>query len=643
MKASFFFLLICLLTFGSFCASAQHHCKSAHKYQTAKPTVAVAEENDYDVVYLSFDISLVDTSTYIAGSVATTARVVAPAMQYYVFELDDTLQIDSVLVNGVSCNFTTDSLARRVQLPAVLSAGNMFTARVFYHGVPRVSFSSMGYGLMSRAGITFSLTEPYFARFWWPCKQALTDKVDSVDMNITVPNGVKAGSNGLLVATTPVGLAHTCYQWRSRYPIAYYLISVAISRYDEYTYKMKLDEQTNDSLLMQNYISTNPSIGINTLKPWLDSTALLMQYMNQLFGRYPFWKEKYGHCYIPFGANMEHQTMTSTRFSRLTVLAHELAHQWFGNLVTCATWSDIWLNEGFATYAQYLCYNQFDGREAGLNFLHNIHTSITSEDWGSVNVADTMLVNRVFDGRLTYNKGAAVIHMLRYEVGNDSVFFGALRAYLSQYEWGNATTADFRKIMEQHTGRNLSVFFTQWIHAEGHPNLDVVWNQAGNVFQLRIHQSPSAHWSLSKFDMPLPIVLHSAAGDTSIVVHLNGNTINYSTLFAKHIDSITVDPEKWMLFKLKNPPAKDESINNIPSKVVLYPNPATDWLTISFRDIDAPLLELRDAAGRLVTSRVFVGSTGVYTINVAHLAPSTYTCRVVSNGNVVTTSKLVIK
>lgn len=451
-----------------------------------------------------------------------------------------------------------------------------------------------------RGGVTYSLGEPYYADYWWPCKQALTDKIDSVDMNVTVQEGVKVGSNGVLVSTQPAFAGFVTHSWHSRNPIDYYLISVAVARYEEYSYFMHFDDGSGDSMLVQNYVGVDQYSVLENLKPWLDSTALIINYYSSLFGRYPFWNEKYGHCYVPAFLNMEHQTMTSTRFSRLTVVAHELSHQWFGDLVTCATWSDIWLNEGFAAYAQYLCYHHFDGYDAGRSYLDEIHNSVTSEDWGNVYVTDTGSWRRVFDGRLTYNKGASVLHMLRYHIHNDSLFFAALRTYLGKYAHANATTENLRAVLEQQTGMDLYDFFRQWIYSEGFPYIDAAWNQYAGKVVLRMNQTSSAPWSRYFYSMPMEVQLHSGGTDTTVVLQLDAVSGTYTFPYARAVDSITLDPEKWQLYKAVQTPYKDASVVDVSITAMVYPNPTTGLVTISRSGGKELTFLLYDAAGRRV-------------------------------------------
>jgi aminopeptidase N len=599
-------------------------CKGHAVCPAARTTVAAAAEDDYDIHHLLLDLHISDTAATIAGSVTTTAQVSATNMAAYVFELDDILTVDSVLINGTAQPLSTNGHIRTVQLPQALPAGTSFSAQVWYHGYPRAYGNhAPGFKNDTETHITFTLSEPYFADLWWPCKQSLRDKADSADILLTVPADVRAGSNGRLVAITLPDTLHHCYKWKTGYPIDYYLISLAASRYDEYSRYMHFDGST-DSMLLMNYVSRDTPKSIANLRPWLDSTELAINYFSALWGRYPFWKEKYGHCYIPSFTNMEHQTMTSTRFSAMTVLVHELAHQWFGDLVTCGSWKDIWLNEGFATYAQYLGYARFNGPAVATNYLHSIHAHVLSEPGGSVYVTDTAYWPRIFDGRLSYNKAASVLHMLRHTIAGDTLFFGMLRTYLQAHAHGNATTAAFAAHAATYTGLPLDTFFNQWIYGEGYPIITTRWNQLNDVFFLQLQQQTTVPASVAAFSMQVPVHLYSQQGDTLIQVALRGNRLAYTMPCHRTIDSIAIDPQAWLLLQQNGTPLHDTLLNLLPDEAVAYPNPVQDILYIAYTAIPDAAIALYDAAGKCVLNKNLKWNAGIAAIDMSALPAGCY-------------------
>ncbi|MBW7915041.1 MAG: hypothetical protein H3C54_15355, partial [Taibaiella sp.] len=326
--------------------------------QSAKSTIASPEENKYDVQHVHLDIALDNQSVAIAGKATTTAGVLENNFSLYVFELNKRLNIDSVIINGLRANIERQGDIVNVFMPVLLHRGAVFAATVYYHGLPETGtvFTFQSGMNNAEAGewnsrVTYSLSEPYYSKDWWPCKQSLQDKIDSAEIWITVPDSLKAGSNGLLQRITPLPGNKSRYEWKTNYPTTYYLLSVAVSNYTDYSFAKQLPGGEN--VLVQNYVYNHPSL-MDTYKNGIDSTGEMLHFFSELFGTYPFYKEKYGHCMAPVFGGMEHQTMTTLQHFRYPLVVHELAHQWFGNHVTCATWRDIWINEGFASYSEYL-------------------------------------------------------------------------------------------------------------------------------------------------------------------------------------------------------------------------------------------------------------------------------------------------
>lgn len=599
-----------------------------HQPPVAKASTVTAEESAYDVQYLKFDLKLSAASAYISGNVTTRAKVIASSMTSYVFELSDTMAIDSVKINGSLRPFDTAKGICRVPFAASADSNTVFTAQVYYHGYPRNAQDVNTPGFHHGEGVTFSSVEPYFADSWWPCKQSLTDKIDSVDIWVTVPVSEKAGSNGTLMSVTPVAPGYHRYEWKERYPIDYYLISVAVSAYTEYSYYMHFTG-SNDSMLIMNYL---PDTLLPRKQAMLDSTGLLVDYFSTLFGRYPFWKEKYGHCYSPSYISMEHQTMTSTPMGRLTVIAHELVHQWFGDNVTCGSWKDIWLNEGFATYGQYLCYQHFSGQDTANSFMRTIHEACVAEVGGTVYSYDTTDWPRIFDGRLSYYKGAAVAHLLRYMAGSDAQFFNILRTYQQQYAGKTARTDDLQTIAETILNQDLHTFFHQWIYSDGFPYYDVAWNQVDNELFLRIEQTPSFPATISLFSTPIEIRLYSAQGDTTVTVFDDQPVQVFGFTTGKTIDSITIDPNHWLIYKLTRPPVKDNDLSRLFFDVEVYPNPASNAISVVYKNmVDAPFI-LYDLSGRKLLEYKLAGAAGKEQLNISALPHGLYIYKVVSGG-----------
>lgn len=596
-------------------------CSAGERYlsqsNNQKTTIASPEEDKYDVKYVKFDIALTNLSVAISGNVTTTAVSATPLLQSYVFELDTQLTIDSVIINGHAASFSTNSNIRTTIMPSYVPNGSTFTAKVYYHGEPVAGNGYFKAGLNHvkedkwGTDVTYTLSEPYMASQWWPCKQSLKDKIDSADIWITVPAGIKAGSNGVLKNISPIAGSNR-YEWKTVYPIDYYLLSVAVAPYVDYSYRVTL-AGVNDSLLVQNYVYPNHEV-LQQYKNSIDSTAVMLQYFSEVFGTYPFYKEKYGHCLAPLPGGMEHQTMTTLGDFGSGLVAHELAHQWWGDHVTCATWKDIWLNEGFATYGAYLFTEHFRPQDAWQD-MQEIHNAVMFDTIksGSVYVYDTNQY-RIFDGRLSYNKAAAVIHTLRFVSGNDSLFFLLLKKYQQNFAFKTATTGDFQSLAEQVLGQDLSVFFWQWIYKEGYPVYESEWTQLYRTVYIKLKQTNALNGSATFFETPLEIKLLSPQGDTIIKVYNDLNTQLFKLTCDRKITGIVIDPNNWLLNEWKSNEWKPEiAINEVFSgNIVAYPNPSNgDWFITGLEK--ACILMLTDEAGH----KLWIGSNeNVYGIRI---------------------------
>ncbi|NJK86786.1 MAG: M1 family metallopeptidase [Bacteroidales bacterium] len=429
----------------------------------------ISGQEKFDVSFYKIDLNVNDSSIYIEGS-ATIVLSLLSASDSLNFELVDGYTIDSVYVDDNLAKFSHKNDILSVDVP---SEKEKMTIVVFYHGSAYEELP--GDGIFHRRGFndkgyTYTLTEPFAAKYFFPCKQVLDDKADSVHVFITTDNNLKAGANGRLVNSIPLADNKIRYEWKSQYPIAYYLISFAVGDYFEYSFTTHLDDQ--DSVFVQNYMY-NDSSYFEDNKYNIDLTGNFLVLFSNLFGKYPFFEEKYGHCTVPIGGGMEHQTMTTLSNFSFLLVSHELAHQWFGDNVTCAEWNDIWINEGFASYGEYLAEEFLDSKDEANLWMAEAHEFIMSEPGGSVYVPKGLEndEDRLFDYRLSYKKGAAIIHMMRQEVNNDVVFFDVLTTFQERYKDSVATGEDFKALLEEKSGIDFTWFLTNGIMGKDIPFL----------------------------------------------------------------------------------------------------------------------------------------------------------------------------
>jgi aminopeptidase N len=582
-------------------------CENQFKYYYTPVTVNGLLEN-YDVSFYFLDLNVENNTVDLSGNVTIKARSTVAMLDTFAFELNTALIIDSVFVDGIQRSFQHSSDLATVPLAEPVSQGILFSVRIFYHGTPPTGgfFSGIttDYSTTYQKNVTWTLSEPYAAKDWWPTKQDLRDKADSVWVFLTTSAENKAGSEGLLTAVTNIPGGKVRYEWKSHYPIDYYLISFAVADYQDYSIYAH-PAGTGDSVLIQNFIYDHPNC-LPDNKTGIDQTAADIELFSNLFGLYPFINEKYGHCLTQLGGGMEHQTMTTLGGFGFALVAHELGHMWFGDKVTCATWSDVWLNEGFASYTDYLAHHFLSNAYYDSLWLKFYSDEVKSEPGGSVYVPPEDLgdISRIFDSRLSYSKGALILHMIRFELQDDDMFFNVLKTFVEEYGNSVATGNDFRDWLELKSGRDFTDFFNQWYYGEGYPIYDIVWHQAGNNLDIVSTQTTSTAVT-PLFKMTVPYRLKFSDGtDTTLLLFQDANLKSYTIHVNKTIDSIQVDPKQWILHKLNSISFGLEEKEN-PVHFTLGPNPAKEKFNIFFSHPSNKTLNfsISDLTGRTVLSK----------------------------------------
>ncbi|MBI5167926.1 MAG: hypothetical protein HZA61_00415 [Candidatus Eisenbacteria bacterium] len=507
-----------------------------------------------------YDLALTFTpTTSVSGTVRMKATVLTGPLTSADLDLVPELVVDGATCAGAATTWARSGAVLTLALDRAYATGETFDVTVTYHGNPTL-YGYFGFPTVNARQMIWSLSEAYGARSWWPCKDQPADKADSVDVHFTVPSALTTASNGTLLSTVNNGATVTTH-WRERWPIATYLVFIA-----SYPYTATTDwyrPSATDSMPLRWW---NVPENVATANVSQAKVKNMLATFATRFGEYPFFTEKYGHAEFTFSGGMEHQSCTSLGSYNEFVVAHELMHQWWGDMITCRDFGHIWLNEGFATYGEALWAESQGGYAA-------YKTDIDANRFygpGTIFVSDPSNESRVFDSNLSYNKGSWVLHMLRHVLG-DSTFFRSVRRYRQDWAYRSATTEDFRASVEAESGRDLSAFFQQWIYGEYFPRYSASWTAApaAGGWDVTVTLRQTQSWQL--FTMPVDLTITHAGGEQTFVVP---DSLASQT-FVLHVSgapsAVTIDRDGWIL-------KQTEMVVDAPSfeKSVLLVN-GVDW------------------------------------------------------------------
>ncbi|MBD3225649.1 MAG: T9SS type A sorting domain-containing protein, partial [Caldithrix sp.] len=534
----------------------------------------------YDAIYYNIQLTIHYEPQIIEGEVSGTFQSEKDSLDKIALDLDDALTVLDVL--GNVSNFEHIDQQLLVTLDRIYSQTEFFQINVIYQGKPDsrgqryFTFDRMPY---DNSDHLWTLSEPYGAKYWWPCKDTPQDKADSLDIIVKVPGNQKVASNGMLISTSVVG-EYTQYHWKVNYPIATYLVSLAIADY--YHFQDYYKQENGDSLLLDYYVYPSQATDAETVFGEMHD---YMDAMIHYFGPYPFPDEKYGMAQFGWGGGMEHQTITSigtvSPFWRY-VYVHELGHQWFGDAVTCGSWTDIWLNEGFASYSEalYAEWAGYSGYPPGEDAYHAYMATQRYTNDGTIVIQDTTDFRNIFS-RIVYDKGSWILHMLRHMMG-DEIFFDVLKSYVYDFDWayGSVRTENFQRVCEQKSGLDLDTFFDQWLNYPYFPiyqyEWDVIgWNLAGYQVEVNIKQEQVQ----PVYIMPMDLTFEFSDGsDTTVVVQNNQRIQKYQFTLDHDPQKMLLDPKNWILKESRE--AKQQAFTQTTSFHNIYPNPFTN--TVNF-------------------------------------------------------------
>jgi aminopeptidase N len=535
------FLFICILFLGLNSAFSQEVIRSQ---SGLKPDLRLleqtTEEHNFDVIHYEFDWTVDFDSQSIQGEATLEGESSIHGLSSITLDLMNTMRVVEVKQNGSPLSFSHQDNLLTIDFAKNYKKGDLFTVEISYSGHP---ISGLYYSFHGSVPIAYSLTEPSDARHWFPCYDHPSDKA-TADLNITVPSEMTAASPGTLVEVITNPDSTVTYRWEVSYPIATYLISVAVTNYVTFSHTYTSGQEEMDVIY---YVY--PEL-LEHAKTDFENTVPQIEFYSQVFGEYPFLREKYGMALIPGGTAMEHQTCTSYPARVIDggqgydwLIAHELAHQWWGDLVTLEDWPEIWLNEGFATYSDALWWENLYGM-AGLKARMQDFKSYLFERYSGPHHAIYDPPPGYLFSTIVYEKGAWVLHMLRFVVGEDN-FWKILKTYAQRYAYDTVTTDNFKSICEEFYEDDLDWFFDQWIYEPGYPRYEFSWGHSvTNTVRVIIRQTQESY-SLYTMPIELQIVLPSGTVKRTVWVDEMYNT--YDLSFEEPPSNVLFDPDEWIL------------------------------------------------------------------------------------------------
>ena len=611
-----------------------HSCdEHSYKMIVSETGSNLSNDTTIDINFYHIDIEIALDSAYISGSVQVGFTSLINDLTQIRLDLDSAYTIDSISLPANSFDFTSNIIT--IDLQDSYNIGDQINLTIYYKGIPILAGGYKGLRYETHDNdelIIATLSTPYLAHTWWPCKDGTQDKSDSTFIDISIKDTlvgtipVAAISNGML-ETIEASNGMKTFKWKHRYPVVPYYVMVAISNYEHF---------------QQEFTGSNYSFPIDYYvfdSHWDEAHAGVelipdaIGFFTDVFGTYPFKDEKYGMTQLGYYGAIENQTNTITNNMSpgwFFVSVHELAHMWFADMITCNTWHHGWLNEGFASYAEalYSEYKYDDYKEYIKNFLFYGGGTVYMED-----------VSNPFDvfKPIIYNKGAYVLHMLRGVVG-DEVFFDIIYQYANDinFQYGLATTEEFQAVCEEVSNTDLDYFFDQWIYDERFPMYyyNYEFNLLNGDVGVVINQIQGVMGWREVFDMPLEIQVDFTDGTDTIIEVFNDEKYSYySLILNKEVDTVIIDPNSWVLRNIVLDPDIIVSSNNVEEfPFEIYPNPSNGRFMVSAKGQDLfneNNVELVSISGSY-QGKIIISNQDVVEFN--NVRPGVYLLKVVMSG-----------
>lgn len=590
--------------------STYEHLLHAEPPGYADPSGATSRDS-WDVEHYRVVIIPDFTDRSIQGFVEIHLRSLENGLQSVELDLYDDFLIGNIHTGSGNLTYVHSGDLLRVNLSDPLGAGERATITISYSGTPQPA-GPLGLAFDTTPGgrpILATISEPFYARSWWPCKDTTLDKA-TVELQAIVPANMFVASSGTLQSVVDVG-SKKAYTWASNYPMTTYNVNLAVTEYVSWIEEYTSPEGITFPLEFHVFPEHE-----QIARYEFERVPEMIDFFSELYGPYAFSEEKYGMAEVVLAGAMEHQTMTSYGDFFMTgdryyegIVAHELSHHWWGNLITLEDWDDLWLHEGLATFSDALWREHIDGREAYLNFLAQRAKNCCGFN-GPISPPDKLFNETV------YQKGAWMFHMLREWLGDDD-FFGALRSITAnpEFRFGHFGESEFVSAIESHTGRDLTWFFDQWLHREGRPDIAIEWvpvpgSSADPEIRIRVHQVQSeAVWYF-----PLRVRVHMPSGPADHDFFSGTRLAEFVVKVSEWPTSIEIDPDRQLLHfdsgsvRVTDTPATRSGATRL---LPNWPNPFNPRTSLRFSLAETADVRLRiyDLRGR-VTRTLDCGTLG---------------------------------
>lgn len=595
-------------------------CGRAQMAMFSRDMAPTTEQQKIDIRYCALIFNMDISTTSMVNEFQIDLAVIDSGLE--MIELDYStsnlgvgdISVNTVLLNGDTIVFLHDNDLLQIPVIQDVEAGDLLSVRIFSESGPASNRDDQGFNWDYEFGqrAIWTNSQPYNARDWWPSVDYPRDKADSLDIIVTIDDYMTVASNGRLISTLDNGDGTKTWHWHVGHPIATYLVSLSI--YEFYEWGDEYVDADNDTLPILFYTYSHPD---DPNPYYMTENYRLLPDMITLyadqFGPYPFMDEKYGHAEWGENYGMEHQTLTSMGNPTERRVAHEVSHMWYGDMITCFSYHHVWLNEGFARYAEALWWEERYGEEGYRQKMEDSEYYGT----GTIFVEDPETENP-FDWWLSYCKAAWVLHMLRHITG-DETFFEILQAYSDHpdYKYATATTEEFQGVCEDVSGIDLENYFQQWIYGSGYPHYRAYRAQTGEDLLVQVIQSGIS------FDMPVDfrITTTSTVIDTVLRINESFMTFHFQIPSGEIVTDLVMDPDDWILKSTDYVVGLIDDSHQVPEIFQLgenFPNPFNPETTIPYSlSEDGPThMSILDLKGREVTTLInTIKSRGHYEIS----------------------------